>query len=176
MTLRLTNAGGCPMGDGVAVLKADGTGRFTEVTAGSDFGFCPVAGVPAAIAEDFGLCRTVRPTRHTYVFDFLAERLRFKPRRLPQGAHGLYGSVRWSSWTRTQARGRAVLDYADAYEQFRVPVRVRLYRARQCQNGVWIFTRRKVTAVRAQDRKRIAFDARSTAYGTCAQAAYAPRS
>jgi len=93
----------------------------------------------------------------------------YKPAEVPQGAHGLY-RLRWLSWTASSAHGRGVLDYGDLYSSFRVAVRVRLYRPRRCPTtGVTIFTRRRVTAVRARERRLIAFETKYTVIGSCAE-------
>ena len=54
-----TNAAGCSPGNGIVVLQLE-NGTWTQVTAGSDFGTCPVSKVPTPVAKDLGLCRDPR--------------------------------------------------------------------------------------------------------------------
>jgi len=158
----------CGAGD-TAVLRADVTGRFQYVTvAPTELDFCPLQGVPTPVAVDLDLC--LRTTARTYVWEYVRQHLKVKPRTLPQGAHGAFQRLRWSTWNRSTAKARGVFIYDDAYENWKVPVRIRLYRPRLCETGVWLFTRRKLTAVRRRDRDRIRFESRRRAYGSCSAA------
>jgi hypothetical protein len=158
---------GCPTGDGFLTADNAATypGSWLEGFSANADGLpsCEVYEVPAAVGRDLGVCDP-RPAK-TY-FSAL-NGLEYKPKRFSQGAHGVYMGLRWQRWTRTVAVGRGTLDYADAYERFRVPVRVRLYRVRFCGDGSRYFTRRKVTAVHVRDRRRIAFDTRYKAAPGC---------
>lgn len=152
-----------------AVLRADGIGAFRYVTVAPErLDFCPLDKVPTPVAIDLELC--VRVTARTYVWDFAREQLKVKPHDLPQGAHGVFQRLRWSIWNRAAAKGRGVFTYGDAYESWKVPVRIRLFRPKLCATGVWLFTRRALTAVHRSDRHRIRFEARRRAYGSCGAA------
>lgn len=147
----------CAAGNGVrAISLRDGRWHAWFDMAYGDLQPCEDYGAPAAVGRDLGICSP--RLRRTEVIGLGG--VFVKPRRLPQGAHGAYVNLRWSAWTRTQAVGRGVLDYSDRDMQFRVPVRVRLYRARICDDGTRLFTRRQITAVRKSDHKKISFDTR----------------
>jgi hypothetical protein len=81
------------------------------VTAGSDFGFCPIKGVPAAISREFALCRRV--TAADYVLGssaFAPNGQGFgtsKPRTIFNGGvpSGLVTKIRWSHWGSAHATG-----------------------------------------------------------------------
>ena len=66
----------CMPGDGVVVMHNPGAG-WKIVTEGSDFGLCPIKGVPDAIALDFKLCR--KPGRTMVA---RGNHLAYKPRTL----------------------------------------------------------------------------------------------
>ncbi len=119
-----THADGCPLGDGYIVYRYL-YGGWEEVFQGSDGQEnCKRVDMPTAAGDDLGVC--LPPTKRKFVLNYLKERLVFKPRLLPNGAHSFYGELRWRNWGSNYAKGRGVLDYADAYAVFRVPVTVTL--------------------------------------------------
>jgi hypothetical protein len=105
-----TNTPDCPQADGTVVLHLQG-GAWTQVTAGSDFGFCPIKGVPAAISREFALCRRV--TASSYVLGsaaFAPGGKGFgtsKPRTIFNGGvpSGLVTRIRWQRWGSAHAIG-----------------------------------------------------------------------
>src|SRR5690348_15126870 len=54
-----TNASGCAMADGFTVLRHVG-GSWVQAWAGSDYGACPIEGVPTRVALDLRACRKAR--------------------------------------------------------------------------------------------------------------------
>jgi len=54
-----TNASGCPMADGFSVVQ-NKAGTWSEAWAGSDYGACPIDGVPTRVARDLRACRKAR--------------------------------------------------------------------------------------------------------------------
>ena len=100
-------------------------------------------------------------TRFRYVFGPESRRvyvgrissLVYRPRTLNQGAHGFFEKLAWRGWGRAAARGRGKINYADRYDQFRLPVRVTLSRVRLC--GLKrVYTRVAVRFVRRSDARR----------------------
>jgi hypothetical protein len=77
----------CNPGNGVVVMHNPGAG-WAIATEGSDFGLCPIKGVPDAVALDFKLCR--KPGRTMLA---RGHHLAYKPR-----AVGGYTHLRWSHW------------------------------------------------------------------------------
>jgi hypothetical protein len=162
------DAPGCPVGDGFVTAHTAGAEPGAWLEGFSDAegtGYCEDFEVPPGVGRDLGICNP--RLRRTYFPDYARVKLTYKPSQIPQGAHGYYRSLRWSSWTRTSARGRGTFDYSDHYAQFRVRVKIRLYRPTICDDGERVFTRRKVTAARATDRRRIRFDAKYLATAGC---------
>lgn len=104
------NTGDCPTADGLVVVHFDGS-AWQQVTSGSDFGFCPVSGVPDAISAEFGLCRPV--TAASYVLgssSFAPMGDGFgssKPTRIFNGGDpsGLVTHIRWRHWGSAKAIG-----------------------------------------------------------------------
>jgi hypothetical protein len=163
-----TDGPDCPEGDGFVTANTAGPspGIWAEGFADAEgTGYCEDVDVPPGVGRDLGICEP--RLRHTFLPGYIQHALTYRPSRIPQGAHGYYRSLRWSSWTRTSARGRGTFDYADRYEQFRVRVNIRLYRPAICDDGERVFTRRKVTAVRGADRRRIRFDTKYRATAGC---------
>ncbi|WP_210492270.1 hypothetical protein [Patulibacter sp. SYSU D01012] len=162
-----TNADGCPIADGFTTVDNAATkpGYWLQGYSANDDDLppCEQYGVPPAAGVDLNICDP-RPAK-TYASYFGG--LEYRPRSLPQGAHGGYQNVRWSSWDRTRAVGRGVLRYEDRDLKLRVPVRITLYRVRFCPTGERAFTRRRVVAVRQRDRKAIRFATRARAFGDC---------
>jgi hypothetical protein len=109
-TARPTNTPGCPQADGTVVVHLQ-NGTWTQIAAGSDFGFCPIKGVPAAISQEFNLCRRV--TASSYVLgssSFAPNGQGFgtsKPRTVYNGGvpSGLVTSIRWRNWGSARATG-----------------------------------------------------------------------
>ncbi len=105
-----TNTADCPQADGTVVLRLH-NGAWLQVTAGSDFGYCPIAEVPNAISREFALCRPV--TASSYVlgsFDFAPMGKGFgtsKPRTIYNGGvpSGLVTQIRWQRWGSAHATG-----------------------------------------------------------------------
>jgi hypothetical protein len=105
-----TNTPDCPQADGTVVLRLQ-DGTWTNVTAGSDFGYCPIEGVPDAISREFDLCRPV--TASSYVLGsaaFAPNGKGFgtsKPRTIFNGGvpSGLVTSIRWRHWGSAHAIG-----------------------------------------------------------------------
>jgi hypothetical protein len=103
----------CNPANGVAVMHNPGSG-WTIVTEGSDFGLCPIHGVPDAIALDFKLC--TKPGRTMLAH---GNHLVYKPRAL-----GRYTHLRWRHW------GAAVATATGRYDG--APVRLKASRRRAC--------------------------------------------
>ncbi len=148
--LELTNAEGCPQGNGVAILQFT-NGRWATRYEGSDDlgGPCSgFAGVPAAVALDLGVCRPLSER----VYIPRGDDVVYKPRLMIYGAHAGLRNLRWSGWGRAVATSRGTLDYADRTLSFRAPIRVRVSRIRPC--GVRrTYRRMSVTFVRANHRR-----------------------
>jgi hypothetical protein len=89
----------CNPGDGVVVMHNPGAG-WAIVTEGSDFGLCPIKGVPDAVALDFKLCR--KPGRTMVA---RGNHLAYKPRTL-----GRYTRLHWSHWGDRVATATGSLD------------------------------------------------------------------
>lgn len=177
-TTSTTNESGCPQGNGVIVIHRGADGYWEDVFQGSEVGYgvCPFRnGVPRRVDADLKLCEL---DERVYFVDWLGEKLIWRPRGMPDSAHSYFEHTRWTRWTRSFAQGRATLLYSDLYTQFRSPVRVRLYRPRTCaRTGVRIFTRRRLTAAHAGDRRRLRGWTRETRYGgSCDKGQYWPRS
>jgi hypothetical protein len=105
-----TDMGDCPQANGTVVLhRPDSTWEI--VTEGSDFGFCPVHGVPAAISTEFKLCRVVKPSDYVLGGSFFGPMGRgfghAKPRTIYNGGDpaGLVTSIRWKHWGSAAAIG-----------------------------------------------------------------------
>lgn len=81
-------------------------------------------------------------------------RLKYRPPTVIQGAHGAYVRMRWGFWGQRSATGYGVFSYSDAYDHFRVPIKVHLDRPRPCGERM-AFTRVKVTARRSKDARKI---------------------
>jgi len=110
-------------GFGIARLQGDGTWR--PVFFGDVMVHCSVAKLPVGAGMDLGACTDRIYARNT-VGDDLATA--YKPRRIIQGAHGVFQRLRWSWWSSKSAMARGQFDYSDAYVQFRVPVTIKLSR------------------------------------------------
>lgn len=162
------NKTGCPEGNGIIALHLDeAIWKVLYMAADEPPGPCPMKGaaksIPTTVGADLDLC--LPQSRKVYVTDLSEDGLAIKPRLLPQGAHGAFEHLRWSKWGNKEASGRGRFDYGDLYTRFNVPIRIRLYRVRVCDNGTRIFTRRRVTAVKRSDRSKIRFESSRTKYG-----------
>lgn len=164
------NTPGCLLGNGFVVVKRDATGWYIFMQSSGDT--CPPKDLHTSITADLQLCPPISSL--PYFYSHLKGELVIKPKLLGQGAHGGFVKIRWSSWGNAQATGRGVFDYSDRDLKFRIPVKFRLYGARTCENGVRLFTRRKLTAVHKKHAKRIRWETRNTRFGKCSENQYAP--
>lgn len=138
-----TNTAGCPQADGTVVLRiVDGV--WTQVTAGSDFGFCPIRGVPAAISTEFALCRRV--TAADYVLGssaFAPNGEGFgssKPRTIFNGGvpSGLVTQIRWRDWGSAHATGvgkNAIYRPGGGYYARKATIHLRASRRGRCPDS-----------------------------------------
>ena len=117
----------CTDADGAEVLHRGSGGAWTVAYANSGQVGCPKE-LPQAVAIDFKICSA--PSKKVYVAR--DGRLVYKPKVLPNGAHSAFINLRWSGWGTATAVGRGTMDYQDAYEKFRVRVRVTLTARRVC--------------------------------------------
>ena len=142
--VKVTNAAGCPQGDGIGIVYS-GTNGWSLIYQGADdaTGSCgDVTDVPAAVAADLGACRR-RPSRgRAPACTCLGGRAAPPPRQL-----------RWSGWGGASATARGTLDYADRTTRFRAPVHVRVSRIATCGTRR-AYLRRTITFDRAADRRR----------------------
>jgi hypothetical protein len=127
----------CDPGNGTDVAHNAGEG-WREVTAGSDFGLCPIPHVPTAVALDFGLC--TKPGRTTIP---RGARLVTRPRTL-----GPYAHLRWRDWGAKVATARGVL------AKDGTPIRLRASNLQPCGRHP-TYLRTRMTPVRAADRARL---------------------
>ena len=138
-----TNAAGCPQADGTVVVHLVG-GAWTEVAAGSDFGFCPIPGVPAAISREFALCRRV--TASDYVLGssaFAPNGKGFgtaKPRTIFNGGvpSGLVTQIRWRRWGTALATGvgkNAIYRPEGGYYARKATIKLRATRRGRCPDS-----------------------------------------
>lgn len=164
------NTPGCLQGNGFIVVNRDTEGWYVFMQSSGDT--CPLKDLHTSITADLQLCPPVSSL--PYFYSHLKGELVIKPKLLGQGAHGGFVKIRWQSWGNARATGRGVFDYSDHYLRFRIPVKFRLYGARTCDNGVRIFTRRKLTAVHKKHAKRIRWETRNTRFGKCSENQYAP--
>jgi hypothetical protein len=132
------------------VARRDGTG-WRDVGLESENDVCPTVPLPTEAGVELRACR--RPSRHTYITNYLNGRALFKPRKLPHGAHSFLGPLRWRGWDSLVARARGVLDYSDRFATFKAPIRLRAYRVRFCGTRR-VYTRLRLTFVRSADRRR----------------------
>lgn len=139
----------CDGANGAVALHRTATGWKVRL---EDAGFpfvCPLSRVPTPIARDFGLCRP--PSVRVYVGRF--GKLVYKPHRLQQGAHGFFDRLSWRHWGRARTSARGVVDYADRYDRFVLPVHITLSRVRTC-GFQRVYTRISIRFVRSSDRAR----------------------
>jgi hypothetical protein len=138
-----TNTDPCPKADGTVVLHLV-NGVWTQVTAGSDFGYCPIKGVPDAISSEFKLCLPV--TASAYVlggFSFAPNGKGFgtsKPRTIFNGGDpsGLVTSIRWQHWGSAHAIGfgkNAIFRPGGGYYAKRVTIELRASRRGRCPDS-----------------------------------------
>lgn len=149
-----TNASGCPMADGFSVVH-DKAGTWSQAWAGSDYGACPIDGVPTRVARDLRACRKAR----AYILCLPRGTSFRKPRAHPRrcttlGPHDSFAQamnltrLRWRGWGRRVARGRGIergfhLPYSH------VRVRLKAYRRRRAcgPNGNdYLYTRLRGTS------------------------------
>lgn len=137
------NTPGCPQADGTVVVHLVGP-AWTQVTAGSDFGYCPIAGVPAAISREFALCRRV--TASDYVLGsahFAPNGKGFgasKPRTIFNGGvpSGLVTQIRWRHWGTAHAIGvgkNAIYRPEGGYYARRATIKLRASRRGRCPDS-----------------------------------------
>jgi hypothetical protein len=135
-----TNAAGCPQSNGTTVLHLQG-GAWRAITAGSDFGYCPIAGVPATISRELALCRAVTPG--SYVLGsaaFAPNGTGFgtsKPRTIFNGGvpSGLANRIHWRHWGAQQAIGigkNAIYRPGGGYYARRATIKLRASRRGRC--------------------------------------------
>ena len=154
--VKVTNAAGCPQGDGIGIVYS-GTNGWSLIYQGADdaTGSCgEVTDVPAAVAADLEACKAptvAGPSTRVYVPR--GTRLVSRPGRLDHGAHSLLTGLRWSGWGGASAIARGTLDYADRTTRFRAPVHVRVSRIATCGTRR-AYLRRTITFDRAADRRR----------------------
>ena len=99
-----------PTADGFGIARRDESGRWRDVYQASDWReACPTTPLPTKVGVELRAC--AKPSRHIYITNFSSRRARFKPRRLPHGAHSSLDRLRWRGWDRRVARARGVLDY-----------------------------------------------------------------
>lgn len=138
-----TNTSDCPQADGTVVLHLQ-QGVWTQVTAGSDFGFCPIDGVPAAISREFDLCRSVTPS--SYVLgsaNFAPNGEGFgtsKPRTIFNGGvpSGLVTQIRWRRWGSAHAIGfgkNAIYKPRGGYYARKATIELRASRRGRCPDS-----------------------------------------
>jgi hypothetical protein len=127
----------CDPGNGTDVAHNAGAG-WKHVTAGSDFGLCPIPHVPTAVALDFNLC--TKPGRTTIP---RGARLVTRPRTL-----GPYARLHWSHWGAKVAIARGILA-ADG-----TAIRLRAWNLRPCGRHP-TYLRMRMTPVHAADRARL---------------------
>jgi hypothetical protein len=145
-----TDAAGCSPGNGIDVLQL-ANGSWTQVTAGSDFGTCPVSNVPTPVAKDLALCRDPQTIVLCANKNATYRLPRIAPSRCdtlgPQqsfneGAN--LARLRWKGWGRAVATTTGVdLGYHLPFEHIRVQVRAYRLR-RQCGDGDNLYTRLKI--------------------------------
>lgn len=144
---------GCPGADGVLILRLeDGTWTLVTGASGDSSSPCSDYDLPQRIAADLRLCTPVS----RQVFAAVLDRFEVKPRDLPWGAHAFVDRIRWRSWGGKTAVGRGVLDYADRYDRFKIPVRVTLDRRSLCVDNRTYLSQR-ATAIRKRDARRIRY-------------------
>lgn len=138
-----TNVLPCPQADGTVVVHLqDGTWR--QVTAGSDFGFCPIKGVPVVISSEFKLCRPV--TASSYVLGSAAFAPNGKgfgtsrPRTIFNGGvpSGLVTSIHWRHWGSKYATGtgkNAIYRPEGGYYARKATIQLRASRRGRCPDS-----------------------------------------
>jgi hypothetical protein len=149
----LTNTAGCPMGDGLTVLRQQ-SGQWTSVHQGpADLEPCPVEPIPTRVAVDLRVCRRPR----TYILCWPGGRdtereLRRHPARCNSlGPRDSFGTsvnlarLRWRGWGNSVARARGI-ERGFHHPLQRITVRVRAYRRKRCPDGDYLYTRLRATS------------------------------
>jgi hypothetical protein len=142
-TAQPTNTPDCPQADGIVILHLQND-AWTQITAGSDFGFCPINGVPAAISQEFDLCRRV--TASSYVLgssSFAPNGKGFgtsKPRTVYNGGvpSGLVMSISWRNWGSARAIGfgqNAIYRPGGGYYSRKATIELRATRRGRCPDS-----------------------------------------
>ena len=143
----------CPEGNGVIVLHLHNGAWMTAYTGPADDVPCPLdRAVPDNVAKDLGLCFT--PSSKVYLPYF--EVFKYKPSKLPQGAHAVIEKLKWRNWGRPTATATGTFDYVDAYERFKAPVKLKAYGRNLCGHRR-SYLRLSISASRAADRKKLSF-------------------
>ena len=133
----------CPNADGTVVLHLEG-GAWKQIAAGSDFGFCPIKGVPSAISREFDLCRPVTPGSYVLgSFSFAPNGKGFgtsKPRTIYNGGvpSGLVTQIRWRNWGSARATGigkNAIYKPGGGYYARKATIHLRATRRGRCPNA-----------------------------------------
>jgi hypothetical protein len=113
-----------------------------------------VIGAEGARANRSPGAQAAAQSGRVYAIDYIRG-LRYKPKTLPEGAHGLYVGLRWRRWGQSRAFGRGWLDYADRTTHFRVRIRIVLSLIRSC-SGRRAYRRFKMQSVHGgTDRRRV---------------------
>lgn len=141
----------CNPADGLTLVHRATSGwrRAWEGEGGAGAPFCPVMGVPTAVARDLAACRKrgrvliARGTSYVY-----------RPQSLIQGAHGTYVRLRWKGWGKPKATGVGLLKYSDRYDNFTARVRLRASHIELCL-GHRVYMRLSTSGIRAVDRRRL---------------------
>jgi hypothetical protein len=119
-------------------------GAWTQITAGSDFGYCPIKGVPAAVSQEFKLCRRVTASSYVLGSSSFAPNGRgfgtSKPRAIFNGGvpSGLVTSIRWRSWGSVRALGvgkTAIYRPGGGYYARKATIELRASRRGRCADS-----------------------------------------
>jgi hypothetical protein len=147
-----TNSRGCPGSNGVIVFQEGSTLTWRLAFQGpDDIRRCPIRGIPNAVSLDLNLC--LAPSRRVFAISLF--RLVWRPRMITYGAHAALTRLSWRGWGTRSATATGVIDYADRFTRFRLPVRVTLSQIGFCRVNQRTYRRQTVTATRASDRRRL---------------------